>query len=302
MDRDLKRLFGYAAACAGLFALYNTLRIEIDNFFHLQALSRGAAESLGWLGGAPGPNRDLGRFNLISQIQFTLLFLTVMAVANIRKLRSVIFAAANVSLGLFCLLVFLTAGMAVLYELQLSYTRGGTIMLLGLGWLNIAERYISYAFAAGLLAAFYEYSRNDLLGNSVSRSVLNVGFDGVFYPTLLIAASCELMNLAGQLAISDADKYGLSILWGVFALAMIVIGIARSKKHLRISAFVLLAMTLGKLFFYDISELGTIPKTILFVALGMLLLVVSFLYNKYKNFIFGTPAEKIDEETNYEIR
>jgi uncharacterized membrane protein len=49
----------------------------------------------------------------------------------------------------------------------------------------------------------------------------------------------------------------------------------------------LFAVTLLKLFFYDISYLDTISKTIVFVSLGILLLIISFLYNKYKNLISG---------------
>jgi uncharacterized membrane protein len=94
----------------------------------------------------------------------------------------------------------------------------------------------------------------------------------------------------GQFHIADATKLGLSILWGVYALTLIVIGIARNKKHLRIAAIVLLAVTLVKLFFYDIADLNTIPKTILFVTLGITLLAISFLYNKYKGLMFKAEA------------
>jgi uncharacterized membrane protein len=64
---------------------------------------------------------------------------------------------------------------------------------------------------------------------------------------------------------------------------LVVIGIWKNKKYLRIAAISLFAVTLVKLFFYDISHLRTIPKTIIFVSLGVLLLVISFLYNKYRN-------------------
>ena len=46
---------------------------------------------------------------------------------------------------------------------------------------------------------------------------------------------------------------------------------------------VLFAITLCKLFFYDIAQLHTIKKTVVFVSLGTLLLIISFLYHKYKN-------------------
>ena len=52
------------------------------------------------------------------------------------------------------------------------------------------------------------------------------------------------------------------------------------------AAIALFALTLVKLFFYDIAGLDTISKTVIFVSLGILLLIISFLYNKYKNLIF----------------
>ncbi len=52
---------------------------------------------------------------------------------------------------------------------------------------------------------------------------------------------------------------------------------------------------LVKLFFYDAADLDTIPRTILFVALGITLLIASFLYNKYKEIIFGSPVIGVDE-------
>jgi uncharacterized membrane protein len=49
----------------------------------------------------------------------------------------------------------------------------------------------------------------------------------------------------------------------------------------------LFGITLIKLFFYDIAQLDTIFKTVIFISLGLLLLVISFLYNKYKKRLFG---------------
>ncbi|MDR2848905.1 MAG: DUF2339 domain-containing protein [Bacteroidales bacterium] len=48
----------------------------------------------------------------------------------------------------------------------------------------------------------------------------------------------------------------------------------------------LFGVTLIKLFLYDIAHLNGIAKTIVFVSLGILLLIISFLYNKYKHIIY----------------
>ncbi len=55
---------------------------------------------------------------------------------------------------------------------------------------------------------------------------------------------------------SASNKLALSILWGIYALLLIILGIWKKKKHLRIGAIALFAVTLIKLFFYDISLNG----------------------------------------------
>jgi uncharacterized membrane protein len=200
----------------------------------------------------------------------------------------VILAYAGSAVSLFTLLIFVSVGMQFFFELRESY------MLNNGGLINISIRYISYVFAAVLLYTLYSYSRDKMLTDLVPPAKLKMGYDGVVYGTILIVASCELVNLMGQFYIPDAYKLGLSVLWGIYALALIVLGIAWNKKHLRIGAIVLLAVTLAKLFLYDIAELDTIPKTILFMTLGITMLVVSFLYNKYKSVIFPIQDETED--------
>jgi uncharacterized membrane protein len=46
-------------------------------------------------------------------------------------------------------------------------------------------------------------------------------------------------------------------------------------------------ITLVKLFLYDLAESGTITKTVSFISLGAILLLVSYLYHRYKEALFG---------------
>jgi len=46
-------------------------------------------------------------------------------------------------------------------------------------------------------------------------------------------------------------------------------------------AFIIFGLTILKLFFYAIAHQSTISKTIVMISLGAVLLIVSFLYNKY---------------------
>lgn len=286
----LVRSFGVLIATVGLFVLYNTFRIEVSNYYHIQiAAAAGRLEDAIFVGSSERIDPDLPRFNALWQINYTAAFLTTLGFVNLRRLRSGILAVANISFGLMTLFIFLTVGMTLFYELRWNHMSADA---LAGGPMNIAIRYISYAFAAGLLFLFYEYGKSDLVRSRISdRAATNV-FDAVLHTSVFIATSCELSNLMAQFNIADASKLGLSILWGVYALFLIVLGIAKHKKHLRIAAIVLLAVTLVKLFLYDVADLPTIPKTILFVSLGLLMLLVSFLYNKYKDVIFPPAVEE----------
>jgi uncharacterized membrane protein len=82
--------------------------------------------------------------------------------------------------------------------------------------------------------------------------------------------------------IHNSFKLSMSILWGSYALLLIVLGLWKGKAHIRITGIVLFGITLAKLFFYDMADMSTISKTVVMMILGVLLLTASFLYNKYK--------------------
>lgn len=290
IDKDLVRPLGIGLAAVGLFVLYNTFRIEISNYHHILAFTTlsGNVEN------TVGVHADLQRFNVLWQINYSMFFLIAMCAVNLRKFRSKSLAYVNSALGLFGIGIFATVGMVMFHELRQSYMSNTFDPIFTQGPMYIAIRYISYVFAGGLIYSLYWYSREELLAGWVPLKTRVTAFDVILSSFILIVSSGELINLMGQFQIPDAYKLGLSILWGVYALVLIVLGIAWNKKHLRIGAIVLLAVTLVKLFFYDIADLDTIPKTILFITFGITMLVVSFLYNKYKAVIFPIGADTED--------
>lgn len=289
---ETTRIFGFIVGGLWLFVLYNALRIEIGNYFHLLLVDNAQpVREYTTPDFVRVPQSDLRSFNAMAQIDYTMLFFSILGAVNLIRIRSKALAIIAVNLSVASLAIFATVGMFLLYTLRVSY------LDLGFGFdrepMYVLVRYISAAFAAILLIVLYRTSRAKMLSDVVSPGLLRVGFDAILYPTIFIVASCELVSLMSQFRIPDSNKLGLSILWGIYALAMVVIGIAFDKVHLRIAAIVLLAVTLIKLFFYDIADLPTIPKTILFITIGLLLLIVSFLYTKYKAFMFKAAPEHV---------
>jgi uncharacterized membrane protein len=279
---EFRDLLNFAAPTIFLFVLYNAFRVEIGNYFHLQLLKTGEQF-------LPEIYSDynLHNFNVVWQINYSMFFLTVASFTNIKKIKSAWFGLINLGLNSLFLLVFLILGLYSVGVLRESYLAQTDAQIFQRGAFHILFRYISLAFAAALIYASYEYVKRKFFDELISNSALNFAFDFVFYVALWWLASSELINLMDIFGFKDSYKLGLSILWGIYSLMLIGIGIYRNKKHLRVGAIVLFAVTLIKLFFYDIADLDTISKTVIFLTLGILLLVISFLYNKYKDLIFG---------------
>lgn len=85
-------------------------------------------------------------------------------------------------------------------------------------------------------------------------------------------------------------KTGLPVLWGVLSFLFLILGIKKQVKAIRIIALALLGITILKLFTYDISNVSETGKIIAFILLGVLILIISFVYQKLKVLV-------IDEET-----
>lgn len=73
----------------------------------------------------------------------------------------------------------------------------------------------------------------------------------------------------------------LSAFWGVCGLALWV-GLRRDQRPLRIAGFTLLALAVGKVFVYDLAKLASIYRVLSLVALGMLLLLAAFAYQRLR--------------------
>lgn len=80
-------------------------------------------------------------------------------------------------------------------------------------------------------------------------------------------------------------KAGLSILWGLGSFAMMWLGMKKNFKPLRIISLTLFTVTIAKLFLYDIVNIPPGGKIAAFILLGILLLAVSFMYQRLKKIL-----------------
>ncbi|NTU96834.1 MAG: DUF2339 domain-containing protein [Chlorobiaceae bacterium] len=84
-----------------------------------------------------------------------------------------------------------------------------------------------------------------------------------------------------------ARELSLSVLWALYASVLTGAGIYRRIRRARLLGILLLGVTVLKVFFLDLSSLETIYRIVSFIVLGLLLLAVSYAYNRFKHIIFG---------------
>ncbi len=269
-----RQLLNFLLPTVFLSAIYFAFRLEIASFFG--QLYENSATGIDPV----IKNVELLSFKSLWMTIYTLVFLTILSYANILKLKLKEFGHVNLSLIVIAILVFLINDLFILGVLRQTYMEQTLAHYYPRGVIYITFRYLSFAFVALILFVTYTYIKQSFL-----KYNFRMYFDLLLYVTILWIASAELINWMDLSGSDTSYKLGLSILWGVYSLILISLGIWKKKKHLRFGAIALFAVTLIKLFAYDISHLETIPKTIIFISLGILLLIISFLYNKYKHII-----------------
>ncbi|MGB9071372.1 MAG: DUF2339 domain-containing protein [Terriglobales bacterium] len=71
-----------------------------------------------------------------------------------------------------------------------------------------------------------------------------------------------------------------SALWMAYGAMLMIVGFWRRSAFVRWQALVLIAFTIGKVFVYDVSELDRGYRIVSFMVLGVLLLAISFVYQR----------------------
>jgi uncharacterized membrane protein len=77
-----------------------------------------------------------------------------------------------------------------------------------------------------------------------------------------------------------AKQLSLSVMWALYGGALLVAGRVWRVRLLRLMALALLSLTTLKVFFWDLSSLDRVYRIVSFIVLGLILLTVSYLYQK----------------------
>lgn len=88
------------------------------------------------------------------------------------------------------------------------------------------------------------------------------------------------------------DGLAVTLLWLGTAVVLFAWGVKAKAVWLRLSAIILMGITLLKLATVDSLRFNTVQKIVSYITLGILLLVVSFFYQKFKEKLFADEEMK----------
>lgn len=89
----------------------------------------------------------------------------------------------------------------------------------------------------------------------------------------------ELNDTIDRFNLINAE-YLLSIGWILYAGIVTIIGIFRDKAYMKMSGIILCGFAIIRIFVYDLAHVDILYKFFAFLALGIILLILSYFYNK----------------------
>jgi hypothetical protein len=222
---------------------------------------------------------------------FNLAFFTALIVwARLRKNKALFIAMSIIGLNgiLFYLTYFNFESVSIRNHMLNGYGPGPFIF-----------HYIEIAFILAILALILLEIIRSPKG---LRSVIGSLFLWLATFVIVYIASFELIHISVlanyqsgfEVSIFEgqAQKIGLPILWGICSFSLLFIGLRRFRM-LRIISLVLFFITLLKLFIFDLRGISEAGRIAAFIILGILLLVMSFMYQKVKKLIFDEDGAEI---------
>ena len=162
-----------------------------------------------------------------------------------------------------------------------------SILLLSLRWMAVGATYL-----IGIL--FIKLSYRLFVGKYGKLHVLSTILC-IFNLIYLLSSDLDTIGIlisGSEESLLFTQKVGYAILWTLSSFALMLWGMKKKIKILRIASLILFAITIIKLFAYDISNISEGGKIIAFTLLGALLLIISFMYQKLKKMVIDDELTK----------
>ncbi len=121
------------------------------------------------------------------------------------------------------------------------------------------------------------------LTGPLSRGVYTVYFN-LSYTLLAVAVTLYGLRSAGA---SDSYSAGLSVALTLCGAVQMIVGLNRHIKLVRMTGLSLFGIVIAKLVIHDLWLMSPVGRIIVFILLGVILLAISFLYQRLRTVIFA---------------
>jgi uncharacterized membrane protein len=190
------------------------------------------------------------------------------------------------SLGIYLVLI------PEVYDIQVTLMESGRYMA------HFMAHWASSLLVALMIVRLTSWWRQEKIRPIIPPEI----FTWISCTVIVIFLSAEIELLVNHLFYSKANSFsvirtiyyktGLAILWGLCSFIFMWLGMRNKFKPLRIVSLFLFSITLLKLFLFDIRNIPIAGKIAAFFCLGVLLLVVSFMYQRLKKIIIEDEEKK----------
>jgi len=263
----------------------NDLQIDLDD--------SGLATSTGWGAAAIGfvflnfeAHRSLGYF--YAPLQLTSLTWLWLGLALV-ILRDAIARKSDVILSVAILVAAATIGKLLIVDIpswhlthRLVYTGNHLAR-------DLAVRIVDF----GAIIAFLAVGRKLILGESSMGDAAKLL--GTAALTLLFLFMTLEANTLFSIFLERMRLGGISIVWSLFALGLLLRGIVSQEKAIRVAGLALFTVVAFKVFLIDLARLEALDRICALVILGILILCGSLLYLKFReSFSFAEKEEEHD--------
>jgi uncharacterized membrane protein len=112
------------------------------------------------------------------------------------------------------------------------------------------------------------------------QAIWVAGALSVYAASLLILEAMQRISNQGVDTDFQRGHTVVSAFWGLLALVSLYVGLKRRRGVLRVGGFILFAISLGKIFLYDLPSLSSVQRAFSFLAVGAVLLLGGFFYQR----------------------
>lgn len=156
---------------------------------------------------------------------------------------------------------------------------------------DLGSSLVAIACCAGAALACWHWGREiEPYAATVTGFIGAAGF--------VYLGSVSIIDVIGANDSGEAREIGqawLSAFWAATGLGAVVWGMVRKSVNVRLGGLALLMLAIAKVWTYDLSELEELARALSFVALGLLLLIGAFAYQRFKPEEEDEGAEEVEE-------